>query len=109
MPTLKIVTRDRASAGVALFLASFPWFSPFIEADCMATTTEGVAAGGFGTRGQMDGTNAVRIRARRAAMQNGRELASSHSPGAPLVNDARKCVGLGSEFDLLGAVESGQE
>jgi predicted transcriptional regulator len=37
------------------------------------------------------------------------ELLSSHTSGAPIVNDEGKFIGFVSEFDLLGAIESGKD
>jgi len=75
----------------------------------MTTTMEGVPAGGFRTLGQIDGTNGLRFQPKQTAMDIALELLSSHTSGAPIVNDAGKFVGFVSEFDLLGAIESGQD
>jgi predicted transcriptional regulator len=70
---------------------------------------QGVPAGGFRTLGQIDGTNALRFQPKETALTIALELLSSHATGAPIVNDAGKFVGFVSEFDLLGAIESGQD
>lgn len=75
----------------------------------MATTMEGVPAGGFRTLGEIDGTNGLRFRTQQTALDIALELLSSHTSGAPIVNEAGKFVGFVSEFDLLGAIESGQD
>lgn len=72
-------------------------------------TMEGVPAGGFRTLGEIDGTNALRFQPKETALAVALELLTSHSSGAPIVNDAGKFVGFVSEFDLLGAIESGQD
>jgi predicted transcriptional regulator len=70
---------------------------------------EGVPAGGFRTLGEIDGTNGLRFQAKQTALAIALELLSSHISGAPIVNDAGKFVGFVSEFDLLSAIESGQD
>lgn len=75
----------------------------------MATTMGGVPAGGFHTLGQIDGTNGLRFQPKQTAMDIALELLSSHTSGAPIVNDEGNFVGFVSEFDLLGAIESGQD
>jgi CBS domain-containing protein len=77
------------------------------EEDVM--TMEGVPAGGFRTLGQIDGTNGLRFQPEETALAIALELLSSHETGAPIVNDAGRFVGFVSEFDLLGAIESGQD
>ena len=72
-------------------------------------TMEGVPAGGFRTLGEIDGTNGLRFQQKETALAIALELLSSHETGAPIVNDAGKFVGFVSEFDLLGAIESGQD
>jgi CBS domain-containing protein len=72
-------------------------------------TMEGIPAGGFKTVGEIDGTNALRFRPKETALTVALELLSSHTSGAPIVNDAGKYVGFVSEFDLLGAIESGKD
>ena len=44
-----------------------------------------------------------------AALTVALELLSSHTSGAPIVNDTGNFVGFVSEFDLLGAIESGTD
>ena len=75
----------------------------------MSTHMEGVPAGGFRTLGEIDGTNGLRFQAKHTALDIALELLSSHTSGAPIVNDAGSFVGFVSEFDLLGAIESGQD
>jgi predicted transcriptional regulator len=80
-----------------------------MEEDLMNTTMQGVPAGGFRTLGEIDGTNGLRFQPKQTAMDIALELLSSHTSGAPIVNDAGKFVGFVSEFDLLGAIESGED
>jgi predicted transcriptional regulator len=72
-------------------------------------TMEGVPAGGFRTLGEIDGTNGLRFQPKESALAVALELLSSHTSGAPVVNDAGNFVGFVSEFDLLGAIESGKD
>lgn len=70
---------------------------------------EGVPAGGFKTLGQIDGTNELLFRAKENGLTVAVELLSSHASGAPVVDDDGKFIGFVSEFDLLGAIESGKD
>lgn len=72
-------------------------------------TMEGVPVGGFRTLGEIDGTNGLRFQPKQTALAIALELLSAHETGAPIVNEAGKYVGFVSEFDLLGAIESGQD
>ncbi len=72
-------------------------------------TMEGVPAGGFRTLGEIDGTNGLRFGPKQTALAVALELLSTHSSGAPIVNEAGKFVGFVSEYDLLRALESGQD
>jgi predicted transcriptional regulator len=70
---------------------------------------QGVPDGGFKTLGQIDGTNELLFRAKQNGLAIAIELLSSHASGAPVVNDQDKFIGFVSEFDLLGAIESGKD
>jgi predicted transcriptional regulator len=70
---------------------------------------QGVPDGGFKTLGQIDGTNELIFRAKQNGLAIAIELLSSHASGAPVVNDQDKFIGFVSEFDLLGAIESGKD
>jgi predicted transcriptional regulator len=72
-------------------------------------TTEGVPAGGFKTIGQIDGTNELRFHAKVSGLDIAVELLTSHASGAPIVDDQKKFIGFVSEFDLLGALDSGKD
>jgi predicted transcriptional regulator len=77
------------------------------EEDIM--TMEGVPAGGFRTLGEIDGTNGLRFGPKQTALAVALELLSSHSSGAPIVNEAGKFIGFVSEYDLLHAIEAGKD
>jgi predicted transcriptional regulator len=70
---------------------------------------QGVPDGGFKTIGQIDGTNDLLFRAKQNGLAIAIELLSSHASGAPVVDDQDKFIGFVSEFDLLGAIESGKD
>jgi predicted transcriptional regulator len=72
-------------------------------------TMQGVPVGGFKTVGQIDGTNALRFHAKQSGLAIAVELLTSHSSGAPIVDDNGKFIGFVSEFDVLGAIESGKD
>lgn len=70
-------------------------------------TIAGIPSGGFKTVGQIVGTNALRFHAKQSGMAIAADLLQAHLPGAPVVNDDGRFIGFVSEFDLLGAIESG--
>ncbi|MBS0169574.1 MAG: CBS domain-containing protein [Nitrospira sp.] len=72
-------------------------------------TMQGIPAGGFKNIGQIVGTNEVRFHAEQSGLAVAVELLSSHVSGAPVVDGNGLFVGFISEFDLLGAIESGQD
>ena len=53
--------------------------------------------------------NALRFRSKHTGLAIALELLSSHTSGAPIVTDEGKFIGFVSEFDLLGAIESGKD
>jgi CBS domain-containing protein len=69
----------------------------------------GVPGEGFKTVGQIVGSNELLFRAGQDAMAIAIELLSSHTSGAPVVDSTGKFIGFISEFDLLGAAESGKD
>lgn len=69
---------------------------------------EGTPAGGINTIGQISGTHTLRFHAKQTGLAIAIELLASHTSGAPIVDDTGRFVGFVSEFDLLGAIESGQ-
>jgi predicted transcriptional regulator len=72
-------------------------------------TIQGTPVGGFTTIGQIDGTNVVQFSAKQSALAIAVDLLSSHTSGAPVVDAEGKFIGFVSEFDLLGAIESGKD
>jgi predicted transcriptional regulator len=72
-------------------------------------TMPSIPSGGCKTIGQIDRTHVLRFHAKQSGLAIAVELLSSHVSGAPIIDDAGKFIGLVSEFDLLGAIESGQD
>ena len=62
----------------------------------------------YETIGQIVATNNIGIRQGTNAMSIAIALLSNHTPGAPVVDDEGRFVGFISEFDLLKALEDGQ-
>jgi len=65
--------------------------------------------GGFKAVGQIVGTNTMRVRRNQNALGVAVDLLTTHTPGAPVVDDAGQYVGFISEFDLLKALQSGKD
>ncbi|WP_454062060.1 CBS domain-containing protein [Candidatus Nitrospira salsa] len=63
----------------------------------------------FETVGQISGSNTMRIQRNSNGHSVAIALLSSHTPGAPVVDDAGRFVGFISEFDLLKALEDGKD
>lgn len=73
----------------------------------MATLSRpGVPAGGFKTVGQIHATNDLVFQKNQNAMGVAVELLTTHTPGAPVVDDQGEFVGFVSEFDVLRALEA---
>jgi CBS domain-containing protein len=69
----------------------------------------GVPAGGIRTVGQIRGTNTLILHAGQNGMAVALELLTTHTPGAPVVDDRHEFVGFISEFDVLRALEAGKD
>jgi predicted transcriptional regulator len=66
----------------------------------------GVPVGGFKTVGQVHATNDLVFRRTQNAMGVAVELLTTHTPGAPVVDDAGQFIGFVSEFDILRALRA---
>ena len=66
---------------------------------------DGVPAGGFKTVGQIVGTNQILVNRNQNALEVAADLLATHTPGAPVVDDAGQYVGFISEFDFLKALD----
>ena len=69
----------------------------------------GVPVGGFKTIGQVHATNALMFRRKQNAMGITVELLTSHTAGAPVVDEKGEFLGFISEFDILRALEAGKD
>ena len=69
----------------------------------------GVPAGGIRTVGQIRGTNPLILHAGQNGMVVALELLTTHTSGAPVVDDHDAFIGFISEFDVLRALEFGKE
>jgi predicted transcriptional regulator len=66
----------------------------------------GVPVGGFKIVGQIHATNSLVFRRDQNAMEVAVELLSTHTPGAPVVDDRGELVGFVSEVDILCILEA---
>ncbi len=69
----------------------------------------GVPVGGFKTVGQIRATNSLVFRRDQNAMGIAVELLTTHTAGAPIVDERADFVGFISEFDILRALEAGKD
>ena len=71
--------------------------------------TQGIPEEGLHTVGQLVATNAVRFHPK----ENGQEIAvallSTHTAGAPVVDDKGRYMGFINEFDVMRALDAGEE
>ena len=72
-------------------------------------TMPGVPAGGLKTVGQVHVTNSLLFSRTENAMGVAIELLSTHTPGAPVLDDRGEFIGFISEFDVLRALEAGRD
>lgn len=66
----------------------------------------GVPVGGFKTVGQVHPTNDLVFYRKQNAMGIAVELLTSHTPGAPVIDEQGDFIGFVSEFDILRALEA---
>ena len=69
----------------------------------------GVPAGGIRTVGQIRGTNTLLFSAGQNGMLVALELLTTHTAGAPVVNEQGAFVGFISEFDVLLSLKAGKD
>ena len=69
----------------------------------------GVQAGGIRTVGQIRATNTLIFHAGQNGMVVTLELLTTHTPGAPVVNDQDEFIGFISESDVLRALKAGKD
>lgn len=66
----------------------------------------GVPVGGFRTIGQVRPTNVLVFHRGQNAMGAAVELLTTHTPGAPVIDEQGDFIGFVSEFDILRALET---
>ena len=69
----------------------------------------GVPVGGFKTIGQIDATNTLSFEENRNGMSVALDLLSTHTAGAPVVDDQGKYLGFINEFDVMRALDRGTD
>ncbi|GKS60137.1 hypothetical protein YTPLAS18_36640 [Nitrospira sp.] len=69
-------------------------------------TRPGVPVGGYKTVGQVHATNDLVFLRTQNAMGVAVELLTTHTPGAPVVDEQGDFIGFISEFDILRALEA---
>ena len=79
------------------------------ENKVMKWEVPGTPAGGLRTVEQITATNDLIFRTGQNGMSVALELLSTHTPGAPVVDDRDEFVGFISEFDVLHALEAGKD
>jgi predicted transcriptional regulator len=79
------------------------------ENKVMKWEVPGTPAGGLRTVGQIRATNDLIFRTGQNGMSVALELLSTHTPGAPVVDDRDEFVGFISEFDVLRVLEAGKD
>jgi predicted transcriptional regulator len=79
------------------------------ENKVMKWEVPGTPAGGLRTVGQITATNNLIFRTGQNGMSVALELLSTHTPGAPVVDDRDEFVGFISEFDVLATLEAGKD
>ena len=68
-----------------------------------------ISSGGKRTVGEIEGTNNLRFQAGQNGLGIAVLLLTTHTPGAPVVNEKGKFLGFISEFDVLRALEAGKD
>jgi len=69
----------------------------------------GVPVGGLQTVGQIDGTNPLRFEENRNGMTIALDLLSTHTAGAPVVDEEGKYLGFINETDVMRALDEGKD
>lgn len=69
----------------------------------------GVPVGGLKTVGQIVATNTLTFQAGQDGLAIAVALVSSHTPGAPVVDEQGKYIGFINELDVMKALEAGKE
>jgi CBS domain-containing protein len=69
----------------------------------------GVQIGGLKTVGEIVATNRLTFRPDQTGLAIAEELLSTHTAGAPVVDDKGRYIGFINEFDVMRALEAGKE
>lgn len=69
----------------------------------------GIPVGGLKTVGQIVATNTLTFHANQNGLAIAVELLSTHTAGAPVVDEQGKYIGFINEFDVMKALEAGKE
>ncbi len=69
----------------------------------------GVPVGGLKTIGQIDATNTLSFEESRNGMSVALDLLSTHTAGAPVLDDQGKYLGFINEFDVMRALDRGMD
>jgi predicted transcriptional regulator len=69
----------------------------------------GVPVGGLKTVGQIVSTNPLTFRTGQNGLAIAVELLSTHTAGAPVIDDKGKYIGFINEFDVMNALQEGKE
>ena len=75
----------------------------------MIQNLPGVPAGGVKTIGQIDATNPLCFRPDQNGLAVALDLLSSHTAGAPVVDDQGKYLGFINECDVMRALDGGKD
>jgi predicted transcriptional regulator len=70
---------------------------------------QGVPTGGLNTVGSIVSTNTLRFHAKQNGLAVAVALVSTHTAGAPVVDEKGKYIGFINEFDVIRALETGKE
>src|SRR5262249_11767184 len=106
-PSRSTVEVAKGSAARLFDQANESWVFSMREEAGMATLARpGVPLGGFKTDGQIHATNDLVFHRNQNAMGVAVELLSTHTPGAPVVDERGEFIGFVSEFDILRALEA---
>jgi CBS domain-containing protein len=72
-------------------------------------STEGIPVGGLKTIGQIVATNDLRFHAGQNGLAIAVALLSTHTVGAPVVDDKGRYMGFINEFDVMRALDAGKD
>ena len=71
--------------------------------------TQGIPVGGLHTVGQIHATNLLQFHAKRNGSDIAVDLLSTHTAGAPVVDEQGEYIGFINEFDVIRALDAGKD